>query len=376
MKLVYASFDVVPDFKGSTTHILANCRAFSKVYDTTLVTLGTQTLPGFSNFRHVSFDIQQVNYLRRAQEWQKRFATLIERLQPDFIQFRTPWEGVVAVQSKAKTVYELNGLPSIELPTLYPNIPSRTFEKLQYDENYCLAHASKILCHSRKTLALANHRSVTVLRRSCLIPNGYHPWDHRHEKLQVAKNEILRLVYLGTLSTWQGVQWSLPVLKRLYPRVHLDIYAPFRKKQHLDLEKLIRKFKLEDCVRACGPLPFYRRQTLADYDFGFAPFRKDKRNVIQGACPVKLLDYMAAKLPILTSNLAIAKPYVEEMQNGRLFHPESRSSLQWVLEEILRQRELWPLWSQKSTSALPDHLTWTDNGKKLRALYKTMETPL
>jgi glycosyltransferase involved in cell wall biosynthesis len=207
--------------------------------------------------------IPESNYLRRGLAFRDAVSSRLKRQTPDQIQFRTPWEGVAAVQSGIPTVYEVNGFPSVEMPISYPNATERAIGALEADEQLCLEGASRIICHSQKTKRYLERERKISPKKIHLIPNGYDP-------VMVGEREKepgspLKLVYLGTLSEWQGVLWSLPVFRKLAPgTVALDIYGPLHKRSIKELNRVIRKMKLQGVVRYCGVLPrYFATQTLA-----------------------------------------------------------------------------------------------------------------
>ena len=62
--------------------------------------------------------------------------------------FRDPWSGMAVVERDVATVYEVNGLPSVELPYLHPAIPRGTLERIAEVEQRCLDAADAIVVPS------------------------------------------------------------------------------------------------------------------------------------------------------------------------------------------------------------------------------------
>jgi len=65
--------------------------------------------------------------------------------------FRDPWSGVPILSVKNRpyrTVYEVNGLPSIELPYAFPHIATPTLEKISALEDLCLQECDAIVVPS------------------------------------------------------------------------------------------------------------------------------------------------------------------------------------------------------------------------------------
>jgi glycosyltransferase involved in cell wall biosynthesis len=66
-----------------------------------------------------------------------------------------------------------------------------------------------------------------------------------------------------------------------------------------------------------------------------APLAADARNTLQGCCPIKLLEYMAAGRPILATRLPVVEDILEHGATGYLVRPGSAAALadgiQWLV---------------------------------------------
>jgi glycosyltransferase involved in cell wall biosynthesis len=58
-----------------------------------------------------------------------------------------------------------------------------------------------------------------------------------------------------------------------------------------------------------------------------APLAGDARNTLQGCCPIKLLEYMAAGRPILATRLPVVEELVEHGVTAHLVQPGSAAAL-------------------------------------------------
>jgi glycosyltransferase involved in cell wall biosynthesis len=202
MKITYASFDEVPSFKAASTHILANCRLAMRQHDLLLLSLGEVALPPVAGFSHAPAAIRERNYLRRGEAFRSYVHRHLLASRPDVFHFRTPWEGLLASRLKLANVYEVNGLPSIELPYHYRNASPQVLAVLRSWEQACLEQADAIVCPSgRIKHCLLNRYAIPDPTRITVIPNGYDPVDWHPAQ---AVTLPLKAVYLGTLSAWQG----------------------------------------------------------------------------------------------------------------------------------------------------------------------------
>jgi glycosyltransferase involved in cell wall biosynthesis len=67
-----------------------------------------------------------------------------------------------------------------------------------------------------------------------------------------------------------------------------------------------------------------------------APLTLNDRNVTQGCCPLKVLEYMAAGRPLVASNLPVVRELVRERLDGLLFAPDD------PLDLARRRCARWP----------------------------------
>lgn len=376
MRIVYASFDEVPSFKAASTHILANCRpALHHRHWLELITLGDIALPAQAGFRHVPAALRERNYLRRGLAFRDFVRRRLVRERPDVFHFRTPWEGLLAGELNLPNVYEVNGLPSIELPYLYRNAGARALAVLRDWEQACLSRADAIVCPSERIReCLLRRYHIPVPERIRVIPNGYDPVPVR---VQADKNPllqgeaVLRAVYLGTLHPWQGILWSLRAFVHLEGRYTLDIYGVGARQWRRHAEKRIARYGLRDRVRLHPPVERGRfAQVLADYDLGLAPLLKTERNAEQGCCPVKIMDYLAHGLPTVAADLAVVRPMVAHGENGLLHPPGCLTGLVAALAEFHGRRAELPEWRRRVRASLARFPTWDECAARMMAVYE------
>ena len=133
-RVLYTAFDVVPSPKGASTHILHNIRGLvNGQFDVHLVTPNDGALPTEdaiegARVTRISQDVSQ-NFLARATHFGKAvFNHLALHHEYDVAHYRNIWDGLAIAQNKKrfgyKTLFEVNGLPSIELKYHYPGFDS------------------------------------------------------------------------------------------------------------------------------------------------------------------------------------------------------------------------------------------------------------
>ena len=171
---LYASFDRFPSRKGSAVHIDRFARAlFARAGGGLLYVLGGDGLPPYQREGEVEivrYSRATPNYLERALAFSARLEALLDQdgAELRLAHFRDPWSGMAVIQRDVATVYEVNGLPSVELPYLHPGIPRGTLERIAEVEQRCLDAADAIVVPSPVIAAALERRGVVA---------GPHPRD-------------------------------------------------------------------------------------------------------------------------------------------------------------------------------------------------------
>ena len=160
-KILYTAFDIVPSPKGASTHILHNLRGLVNAhFDVHLITPNDGLLPpedtiDGARLTRISQDLSQ-NFLARAVHFGRAVSShLALHHDYDVVHFRNIWDGFQIAQNKRKydykTLFEVNGLPSIELKYHYPGLDSDLLSKIKEQEIATLHLSDAIICPSRVT---------------------------------------------------------------------------------------------------------------------------------------------------------------------------------------------------------------------------------
>src|ERR1051325_4950337 len=177
-RALYAAFDRFPSRKGAAIHIDRFARAlFDELGSGCLYVLGGGGLPSHQiegNVDIVRFGDHVENFLERAMAFGAKLSRLLDDIAPslEVAQFRDPWSGApIALRPRRPyaTIYEVNALPSIELPSLFPAVGASTLDKIRDVELACLRNADAIVTPSATT---ANFLDALGIRNVTVIPNG------------------------------------------------------------------------------------------------------------------------------------------------------------------------------------------------------------
>jgi len=381
VRVLYTAFDIVPSPKGASTHILHNIRGLvNSQFDVHLLTPSDGLLPPEDTIEgarltRISQDLSQ-NFLARATHFGKAVLTHLT-LNPnyDVVHYRNIWDGLFVVQNKKrfgyKTLFEVNGLPSIELKYHYPGIDVNLLTKIKEQEMATLHLSDAITCPSNVTrdyiASLGPSRKLVTV-----IPNGVSPSDFSASPLPNRDDRVPVLLYIGTLADWQGLEVVIRALPKILDQqaIRLQVVGRGRSRQRKLLAKQIHKLGIEEHVTIQPAVPHHEVPALiAESDICIAPLGLNDRNVTQGACPIKVLEYMASSRPLIASNMPIVRELVREDVDALLFSPNDPEDLARQVLALLNDFELSKRLSDSATERVLSKFTWHEAQKKLVKVY-------
>lgn len=383
-KVLYTAFDIVPSPKGASTHILHNIRGLvNSHFDVHLLTPNDGLLPPEdtvegAHVTRIPQDLTQ-NFLERATHFGRAVMShLALHNEYQVVHYRNIWDGLGIAQNKKplgyKTLFEVNGLPSIELKYHYPGIDLNLLSKIKEQETATLHLSDAVICPSNVT---RDYLASLGLDRNTVsvIPNGVSPSDFSPSPLPGREGRVPVLLYIGTLADWQGLEVVIKALPKLLEQqpVRLQIVGRGRSRQRKLLAKQIRKLGLEDHVSIQPAAPHHEIPALvAEADICLAPLGLNDRNVTQGACPIKVLEYMAAGRPLVASNMPIVRELVREDVDALLFSPNDPDDLARQVLALLNDIELSRRLAMSASERALAKFTWHESQKKLARVYEKL----
>jgi len=335
MHVLFMAPDPVPHPKGAAQRIEATVRALAlagaQVRVLTPAGPEGRVLAGLD---HQTVDLPQEGFLQRALAFREAARTLLTREPPDLVWFRSPWEGVPAVRDALRrgipAVYEAHGFPSVELPAHHPGLRCReaTLDRLVAEENLLLHGSCRIITPSRTGRGFLQMRGVPP-ERIRVVPNSVQ-LERFTAPSPAGPGLPLRLAYLGTLAPWQGLGTLVEALAHLKGRleVRLQVVGTRKGAWLRDLRNLVRALGVRGMVEVEGPLASEQIPAfLAQAHLCLAPLPDDPRNSLQGCCPIKILEYLAAGRAVLATRVPPVEEIIEHGRTGWLVRPGSPSAL-------------------------------------------------
>ena len=382
--VLYTAFDVVPSPKGASTHISHFTEGLvAGGYRVQLLTAGRPDMPSEGDYRGARIErvvSTDANFLRRATAFSRTVARHLESHPPyDVVHFRSIWGGLPAVAAQSRlghrTLFEVNGLPSVELKYHYPSVRGLPIlDRLRQQEAAVLCRADQIICPSRVTAEYVRSLGVAA-ERIAVIPNGVDTALFAPQDGADLSDERPTLLYLGTLAAWQGVELLLSALPLVLQEraIRLRVVGRGRKDRRKALQKRVRKSELAELVALDGALPHDTiPQVVNQAAVCVAPLMFNDRNVTQGCCPIKVLEYMACRRPVVAANLPVVRELVRDGVEALLFEPDDVDDLTRCLLRLLEDAELAERLAANGYERARREFTWDIAREGLLAVYESL----
>jgi len=390
-KVLYSAFDVVPGPKGASTHILHFLRGLvNGGYQVQLITPGDGLLPGSGTIEGAS--VIRVppngdhNFLSRAAAFGQAVLNHVEdqaqegKTPYDIVHYRSIWSGFPLAQAKNKygykTLYEVNGLPSMEIKYHYPNFKDAALlKKIREQELATLMLSDGIICVSEVTRMFLTSLGVPR-KRITVIPNGASIREHPPAPpSSIQETSLPVILYIGTLADWQGLDTLIDAMQLVLASnpAQLHIIGRGRSRQRKILRKRIRKLGLEESVHLLAPQPHHQiHETISRADICVAPLGLNDRNIVQGCCPIKVLEYMAAGRPIVASNIPVVREILRQDIDGLLFWPDNPQDLAVQIMTLLSDKVLAGRLADNAAEHARTSYTWHLARKRLLKFYAAL----
>lgn len=218
-----------------------------------------------------------------------------------------PWAGMIAIILKRqrkinKLVYEdVDYFPAFfDYDIIY--------ERVRQMEKTCLTWADIVVCVSEELVELRRYQTNTPVY---FIPNGVDLGVFKEKKAEESESTLddeigvdaVDLIYSGALEDWAGVEFVIRGMRELIkilPDIKLAVLGKGSKGNMLF--QLVKDLSLENSVRFYGTvkydeLPRYFKNAR----IGIAVLKPVE--LIRYAFPLKVVEYMAAGLPVIATDI-------------------------------------------------------------------------
>jgi glycosyltransferase involved in cell wall biosynthesis len=103
-----------------------------------------------------------------------------------------------------------------------------------------------------------------------------------------------------------------------------------------------------------------------------APLTECPRNLQQGCCPLKILESMAAGVPVVASDLPAVRELITDGVEGRLVRPDRPSELARTIRVLLQYPAHLQELGRRARERIARDYTWDQATAALAALYRTL----
>jgi glycosyltransferase involved in cell wall biosynthesis len=266
----------------------------------------------------------------------------------------------------------------VELPFHYPALRgSPTLERVRALELLTLTGSDAVICVSKVSRGYLTGLGVAASRLH-VIPNGVDPAQFAATPLPPLEGRVPVALYVGTLADWQGLSTlvsAVPLVLARHPMT-LRIVGRGRSRQRKDLAKRIRKLGLDEHVRVEPGVPHHEvPELIASADVVVAPLSYNERNVVQGCCPLKVLEYASCGRPMVASNLPVVRELMREGKDALLVPADAPAALAGAVVKLLLDEKLRARLAERGARRVRELFTWQRAQGRLLQTYETLLSP-
>lgn len=369
---VYTAFDPYPSHKGSAIHIeKASGVLNDKFGKTLLLTLPKQIRKRVKKpIKHLRFDGSEANFLDRALAYSKWVDEVLQsQYHLQVGHFRDIWGGMPILKYPHITsVFEVNGLPSIELQNRYSYITKDTILKIRKLEDECLQKSDLVICPSEtiKTHLISRNireDKIHVITNGASIPKDF-------KRLPELPDEYI--VYFGALQPWQGVDILIKAMQYLQdkPEVKLVICSSHKEKHSRVYQKLVNRLGLSEQVIWKHKLSKEKLFRVIQHAVcTAAPLTECARNLEQGCSPLKIFESMACKTPIIAPDLPVVREILTPDIEAKLIRPDRPAELARAIRLLVDYPDYGKELAQNAFEKLEETYTWDKIDANLSTFY-------
>ena len=219
-------------------------------------------------------------------------------------------------------------------PGLFPN-DVFWYRIMRTRERICARNADGVASVSHSLQELRKRQGA---RQTTLVPNGV---DYAlFEKAQQKRDHPPTLLYMGTLANVWGAAnlpiMALPVIKKRIPEIRYVIVGGGPDES--GLRAMVSGLGLDGCVHFLGNQEYESLpRFLAEADIGVAMSVDNEFR--RYACPLKIVEYMAAGLPVIGSQFGETQFIIEKAKAGRTVEFSEQAFAAAVVDFLTNQIE-------------------------------------
>lgn len=243
-----------------------------------------------------------------------------------------------------------------EVPIIYEDV-DRFFDFFRNPIKRLLAKAVEYqaILASDQVIAVSPHLYLEDLhlrgnRPTHLIPNGIEYSRFRRSAAEVKKRERNAIVYVGAVEWWSGLDIAIEALSialKEIPDIKLYIVGDYMNSYGIYLANLVKRLDLKSKIIFLGRRSYdFVVNFLPRCRLGLLTFPRSK--VTEWAFPYKVLEYSAAGLPVVMTNVTVLAKMVEKYKAGRVHDVEDIEGIASSIVEFLSNERTWSEYSNNA----------------------------
>lgn len=215
--------------------------------------------------------------------------------------------------------------------------------------------ASTVICVSKQVAEYVK-RYPNTKSHVHVLPNGVNVSRFKASSSGRSRHEFT-IGFLGTLKPWHGVETLLESFRqfhRRYPKSRLLIVGdgPEREK----LEAIIASYQLSSAVTFTGAVsPEAVPELLSKMNVAVAPYPVLENFYFS---PLKILEYMAAGVPVVASRVGQISELIDDGTSGLLYSPGDINALTLALFDIFHKPALAENLACAARQKAEKHYSW------------------
>jgi glycosyltransferase involved in cell wall biosynthesis len=203
-------------------------------------------------------------------------------------------------------------------------------------EKYILTHSKALFSVTRRQLMVAKAECAGKMPPGLVVPSG--AFLKEFETFGKSKSHNvnhLRLLYVGSITLWKGVEillMGLANLKRMGAQVHLTIVGGSeREPDFWRIRKLISKLKIQDLVSFEGYIPHKEvARFMTSCDLAVLPYPPNANNLYT-LSPLRMVEFLAAKVPMLVFDTPCIHEMVRNYETAIVVAPNKDDLIQAIV---------------------------------------------
>lgn len=302
-----------------------------------------------------------------------RLRSFVVKVQPDIVQANIAsfgWLLPLAGPRRTTFIYDIRQInESVNHHWQQRFIEVRTILMMQICSKFIYHHT--FFCHERAARKILG---TGWAERSTVIPVGIDkqflstPAFHRSSNLGADQSTKIRFVYVGTLSRLRGLEKLIQAASLAHAKgahIQLDFIGPDTSNGYY--QKTIHEFGVADFVSIQPPIAYDRvPHALLSYDVGLA-YVPD-RPTWHYQPTIKVLEYRALGLPILSTDVATHREIICEDKNGILTADTPDALAEGMLRYVKDRQFLRDC--QKNAQLMRCGTTWFEVAQMYNEVYQ------